>query len=70
MVLQEGTYGVNPATPEYANSLEREERLKSVTLKIRDEASHSYQTAQEERRIARLGILELRRKRGLDTRSF
>ncbi|VVB80372.1 Uncharacterised protein [uncultured archaeon] len=65
MVMQAGTY--YPPS-EYANSFIRRDRVRVVADEMRRETEARYICAEEARRLARKGILELRRQRGLDTR--
>lgn len=67
MTLRAGTYR---ATSDYQNSSERKERLAKIGTEMRAETEKNYYLAEEERRKTRLGILELRKERGLDIRPF
>lgn len=65
MTIEEGTYRLNSS---YTDSLIRQTRLREIIKEMRTQTDKNYQEAEEARRLARLGILELRKQRGLDIR--
>lgn len=67
MAFQAGTYARNS---EYGNSSGREDRLARVVSSMRAETDESFRQAEHERHLARLGVLQLRRERGFDTRPY
>jgi hypothetical protein len=59
----EGIAGTYRPSDEYVNSSERKERMSAIIGSMRSETDANYLKAEEERRLARLGVLELRRQR-------